>query len=272
MKISKYKRILSGTLSVLMMGQILIYGDGVSQGIAHAETIDSIKNAIAFEKTQAELAKEFDEAVDGLGDIDYFGVSDFSMMRSAASDEINLLSLDLEDVDVGAVSTLTVSGSVQKGTVSGHAASDNTPIYVRIFDGDWNELTSQEISDGGSYSVTAGSKEVYHVKFECDGYLPFYLKDFGTGSYQIGSGNSWDTITLIPGDTTYNEWEDNAWSDDVLNANDAAYVQSCLGAYRGDSDFNPSMDLDGDGVVSQAELDTFCELYTELGEDDRVFE
>lgn len=63
-------------------------------------------------------------------------------------------------------------------------------------------------SDGG-YSVTAGGSDVYHVKYECDGYLPFYLKDFGTGTYLIGSGDSNDTITLVPGDTTYNAGNGN---------------------------------------------------------------
>ena len=78
----------------------------------------------------------------------------------------------------------------------------------------------------------------------------FYLKDFGTGAYQIGSGKSWDTVTLVPGDTTWNEENDNQWSDDVLNSSDASYVESCRNAYRGDPGFNPSMDHDGDGIVA----------------------
>ena len=110
--------------------------------------------------------------------------------------------------------------------------------------------------------------DVYHVKFECDGYLPFYLKDFGTGAYQIGSGKSWDTVTLVPGDTTWNEENDNQWSDDVLNSSDASYVESCRNAYRGDPGFNPSMDHDGDGIVSDADWDYFYRLYEELGEDE----
>lgn len=109
---------------------------------------------------------------------------------------------------------------------------------------------------------------MYHVKFECDGYLPFYLKDFGTGSYTVGSGDSWDTVTLVPGDTTYNADNDNQWSDDVINSSDSAYVQSCLGATRGDSNFNPSMDADGDNVISQADLDAFCAFYENLADDE----
>ncbi|MFR1995801.1 hypothetical protein [Ruminococcus sp.] len=33
-----------------------------------------------------------------------------------------------------------------------------------------------------------------------------------------------------------------------------AYVQSCLGAYRGDDAFNFSIDLNGNGIIDQEEL------------------
>ena len=45
-----FQRALSGVLSVLFVGQVLIYGDGSSQGIAHAETIADIKES--FQETQ----------------------------------------------------------------------------------------------------------------------------------------------------------------------------------------------------------------------------
>ncbi|MCI8777348.1 MAG: hypothetical protein HFK00_08195 [Oscillospiraceae bacterium] len=41
----------------MFVGQVLIYGDGSSQGIAHAETIEAIKEAVAEEKTNDELRK-----------------------------------------------------------------------------------------------------------------------------------------------------------------------------------------------------------------------
>ncbi len=75
-------------------------------------------------------------------------------------------------------------------------------------------------------------------------------------------------MTLVPGDTTWNEENDNQWSDDVLNSSDASYVESCRNAYRGDPGFNPSMDHDGDGIVSDADWDYFYRLYEELGEDE----
>lgn len=164
-------------------------------------------------------------------------------------------------------SELIIHGYVYKGMVDGYAARDNEPVFVRIFNGDWAEISSAEVSSDGSYSVTASGSDVYHVKFECNGYLPFYLKDFGTGSYKVGSGDSDDTVTLIPGDTTYNYYNSNQWSDDVLNADDLSYVQSCVGATSyGQTDFNLSMDTNNDGVITQDELDSFCAFYTNLAE------
>lgn len=254
----RIRKLLSGVLAVMFVGQVMIYGDGSSQGIAHAETIAGIKESLQLSENADELAQDFESAVDGLGEVDYFGSPEAVIAAYSA---------ELSD-EVSFATGLTITGKVQKGVVSGHAASDDTHIFVRIFNGDWAEIASKEISDGDSFSVSASGSDVYHVKFECDGYLPFYLKDFGTGKYQVGSGNSWDTVTLVPGDTTWNEDNANQWSDDVINSADAAYVQSCLGATRGDSDFNPSMDTDGDNVISQADLDAFCDFYENLGDDE----
>ena len=251
----KLSRIVSGILSLMFVGQVMIYGDGNFQGIAHAETISDIKESLQFSKNADELQKEFENAVGGLGEIDYFASPESGIMMMNEAGEGK----------AAKASGLKISGKVEKG---GQKTADDTPIFVHIFNGDWAKLASKEISDGDSFSVEASGSDVYHVKFECDGYLPFYLKDFGTGSYTVGSGDSWDTVTLIPGDTTWNEENDNQWSDDVLNAADSEYVKSCLGATRGDSDFNPSMDADGDNVISQDDLEAFCEFYENLGDDE----
>ena len=250
----KLSRILAGTLSAMFVGQVLIYGDGNSQGIAHAETIARIKKSLQLSKNADKLQEEFENEIKGLGEVEYFGYPEYSIMMM---NEIT------ESRSESFASGLTISGSVEKG---GQKTQDDTPVFVRIFNGNWEEIAYQEIDDGGSYSVTASGSDVYHVKFECDGYLPFYLKDFGTGSYQIGSGESKDTVTLVPGDTTWNADNGNQWSDDRIDGNDVEYVRSCLGATRGDSDFNPSMDADGDNFISQADLDAFCQLYFELEE------
>ena len=104
---------------------------------------------------------------------------------------------------------------------------DDIPVYVIIFDAGWNELTRQQVADDGSYSVTAEGYSVYNVKYECDGYLPFFIRNYGTGSYLIGTGESEDTITLIPGDTTYNAENGNQWSDEWINSADHEYVLEC---------------------------------------------
>ena len=286
----KLTRTIAGVMSLMFVGQIMVFGDGASQGILHADTIASAAEAIEGARNKDQLAKDFEEATKGLGEVDYFelpesveqnimtyssrteaqveaeteSASDFTWDFTAKS-YIQYLK---EATGVQDTSALTITGKVQKGTVNGHAASDNTPIYVRIFDGDWNEIESWEVSEGEEYTATVTGSGVHHVKFECDGYLPFYLKDFGTGSFQIGSGDSLDTVTLVPGDTIWNEDNANQWSDDVINSSDLAYVQSCYGAYRGDPGFNPSMDHDGDGIVGDADWDYFYRLYEELDENE----
>lgn len=261
----RLNRTIAGVMSLMFMGQVMIFGDGSAQGILHANTIASAAEAIEEAKNAEDLAAEFDTATEGLGEVEYFGSPDANVMAMSetgadtASEQIREAPADV----------LTVEGSVLKGTVANvKEPTDDTPIYVRIFDGNWKEIASQEITNGGNYSVTAGDSDVYHVKYECDGYLPFYLKDFGTGTYRVGSGESDNTVTLVPGDTTYNYYNANQWSDDVLDGNDLAYVQSCLYAYRGDTGFNPSMDHDGDGIVSDADWEYFYRLYEELEENE----
>ena len=265
----KLTRTLAGVMSLMFMGQIMIFGDGSAQGLLHADTIASAAEAIEGAKNKDQLAKEFEEATKDLGKVDYFDVAEdkneTANNEEIAEDDISVQSESDEAVQdhTAVIATasdgdapageLTVTGIVKQGDVNG--IKDKTPIYVRIFDENWNEIEYQELRSGDSYSVTASSGSgIYHVKYESDGYLPFYLKDFGTGTYTVGSGASRNTVTLVPGDTTWNEEHDNEWSDDVINGKDLAYVQSCLGAYRGDDAFNFSIDLDDDGKIDQAEL------------------
>ena len=265
----KLTRTLAGVMSLMFMGQVMIFGDGSAQGLLHADTIASAAEAIEGAKNKDQLAKEFEEATKDLGKVDYFDVTEdkneTANNEEIAEDDISVQSESDEAVQNHAATIatasdgnapageLTVTGIVKQGVING--IDDKTPIYVRIFDENWNELEYQELRSGDSYSVTASSGSgIYHVKYESDGYLPFYLKDFGTGTYTVGSGDSRNAVTLVPGDTTWNEEHDNEWSDDVINGKDLAYVQSCLGAYRGDDAFNFSMDLDDDGKIDQAEL------------------
>ena len=239
----KLTRMLAGVLSVMFVGQIMIYGDGSSQGIAHAETIAGIKESLQLSENADELQQEYENAVDGLGKVDYFDYSEsganafYKAQRNA--------------VAANSASGLTISGNV---VTEGNL---NTPVYVRIFNGDWAEIASEKVADfgGGSFSINASGSDVYHVKFECDGYLPFYLKDFGTGSYTVGSGDSWDTVTLVPGDTTYNADNDDQWSDDVIDENDAAYVSQFIGKRKAIGNYEADFDMNGDGSIDAEDLE-----------------
>lgn len=267
----KLTRTLAGAMSLMFMGQVMIFGDGSAQGLLHADTIASAAEAIEGAKNKDQLAKEFEEATKDLGKVDFFDVADEKENGTVVNEDTAKNDIAVQSDEAGAavqdrsaavmaasegdapVGELTVTGIVKQGVING--IQDKTPIYVRIFDENWNELEYQELQSGDSYTVTASSGSgIYHVKYESDGYLPFYLKDFGTGTYTVGSGDSRNAVTLVPGDTTWNEEHDNEWSDDVINGKDLAYVQSCLGAYRGDDAFNFSMDLDDDGKIDQAEL------------------
>ena len=72
---NKLKRIIAVTMSSLFVGQVLIYGDGSSQGIAHAETIADIKESFELSGNADELKQEYENAVDGLGEVDYFSTA-----------------------------------------------------------------------------------------------------------------------------------------------------------------------------------------------------
>ncbi len=265
--VKTHNRIIAGVLSVLFTGQIALFGDGTSKGILHPDTIAYAAKSIKEKKTEKELAEEFEQAVSELGQVDYFGDTDVvtgsRLLKSARARSAN--SDPMDDVS----SSLTVSGKVSLGEVSGVTRSDDPPIYVRIYTGDWQELTHKTVHNGESYnvSVEGGYSDVYHVKYECDGYLPFYLKDYGTGSFVVGSNGSHDTVTLVPGDTTYNANDNNQWSDDNLTSDDANYVSSCLRAVKGASDYLDWLDYDGDGEISQDDVNAVQDMYVNMGED-----
>ena len=90
----KLTRILSGALSLVFVGQVMIYGDGAAQGVLHASSIASAAEAIEEAKNADQLAAEFDEATAGLGDVEYFA--------SPESDEAGISALSEEDEDTTA--------------------------------------------------------------------------------------------------------------------------------------------------------------------------
>ena len=214
--IKKFQRILSGVLAAMFVGQVMIYGDGSSQGIAHAETISEIKESLQLSENADALQQEYENSIDGLGEVDYFG----------NPEEISLYSSDTGDVSVAEAGGLAISGYVgQYGTYS-----DLTKVKILIFDG-WDLANQTTANASGFFTIsTYGLGPDTNVKIECDGYLPRFYKGMGYGSYWIGSSE--EPEMLLPGDTTWNEEQDNQWSDEQINSADAAYVQSCLGAWR----------------------------------------
>ncbi len=72
--IKKFQRILSGVLAAMFVGQVMIYGDGSSQGIAHAETISEIKESLQLSENADALQQEYENSIDGLGEVDYFEI------------------------------------------------------------------------------------------------------------------------------------------------------------------------------------------------------
>ena len=111
----KFTRILSGVLSAVFIGQVMIYGDGSSQGIAHADTIEQIKKSLELSGNAEELKQQFENGINGLGEVDYFGsMENSTVMMKKASDS-------LPDI----ASDLTVTGSVQKGAAAGYTANDD---------------------------------------------------------------------------------------------------------------------------------------------------
>lgn len=124
----RLSRVLAGTLSAMFVGQVLIYGDGRSRGIAHAETIARIKKSLQLSKNADKLQEEFENEIKGLGEVEYFGYpeSGIMMMNEAAESK------------AAKASGLKISGKVEKG---GQKTADDTPIFVRIFNGDWAEIS-----------------------------------------------------------------------------------------------------------------------------------
>lgn len=183
--IKKFQRILSGVLAAMFVGQVMIYGDGSSQGIAHAETISEIKESLQLSEHADALQQEYDSAIDGLGKVEYFGEP------KAASAYMS----NTGEPSIAEAGGLSISGYVgQYGT-----CSDLTKVKILIFDG-WDLANQTTASAGGFFTVSAyGLGTDVNVKIECDGYLPRFYKGMGYGSYWLGSSE--EPEMLLPGDT-----------------------------------------------------------------------
>ena len=116
---------------------------------------------------------EFEEATKDLGKVDFFDVADEKENGTVVNEDTAKNDIAVQSDEAGAavqdrsaavmaasegdapVGELTVTGIVKQGVING--IQDKTPIYVRIFDENWNELEYQELQSGDSYTVTASS-------------------------------------------------------------------------------------------------------------------
>ena len=69
-----FKKATAGVLSFLMAAQVMIFGDGTAQGILHADTLAEAAEHVETYKNARQLKDEYDSAVEGLGEVEYFSV------------------------------------------------------------------------------------------------------------------------------------------------------------------------------------------------------
>lgn len=80
--VKTHNRIIAGVLSTLMVGQVTFFGDGTTKGILHPDTIAYAAEEIKTRANERELAEEFERAIQGIGEVDYFDSSSSSTTNS----------------------------------------------------------------------------------------------------------------------------------------------------------------------------------------------
>ena len=202
-----HNRIIAATLSATFIGQVLLFGDGTAKGILHPDTIAYAAEAAEKRANEKELAEEFERAIQGIGEVDYFegsansSTSSSKRTRSLSSTApLRTTSSSPLDSFPSVAQNLTVSG-----VVSSLEDCDVSNAKVIIFNADWQDIATTNVNADGSFSVTATgfTSTATHVKIECNGYLPRFYRNMGYGSYDLGEN------ILIPGDTTYNPDHNN---------------------------------------------------------------
>ena len=101
----KLSRIVAGALSVMFVGQVMIYGDGSSRWYRSCGNNCRDKGILAASENADELAQVYENAVEGLGEVEYFGSPEAG---------ITAYSAELSD-EVSFATGLTITGKVQKG-------------------------------------------------------------------------------------------------------------------------------------------------------------
>ncbi|MDE6848365.1 MAG: hypothetical protein K2J44_03340, partial [Ruminococcus sp.] len=234
---SKPKRVLSGLLATLTLGQNLLCNNGA--------VITSLTTKASTTKT-AIVTKE-----DLVNDI----IESAYELRYSNSDtsEISLFSLFGGKTDT--IDSLNISGYI--GLEDGRTEE----ISVIIFDDNWNTIAETTVYPNEYFSVSANgiknSTSTTHVKIECNGYLPRFYKDMGFGSYQLGTSENPEILYF--GDTTYNPDAENQWSDEVINYNDLDFVSNQIDKRKGDENFDDRYDLNHDGLINNDDISIIAE-------------
>lgn len=239
------KRVVSFILSTILVGQAFIYGDGMSQGLLHAETLNDISNSIKKQQQEKILANEFEKATQGLSQVEYFDYD---------NNELSMLSLS-NDASKNIPNTLTIQGYVSLATIQIENLRNNQKIKVIIFNDSWETIGEAVISPNQYFevSVDTSNTSTTHVKIECDGYLPRFYKDMGHGGYQLGTESNPEI--LLPGDTKYNKDNSNQWSDEVIDANDVNFVGEQLGKRQRSENYYEQYDVNGDNIIDSLDGD-----------------
>jgi len=252
-----YKRIISGVLASLFAVQLLVYGDAGNNGLVMVENIKAVGNAIEQQINSKALKAEFDEAVGGLGEVDYFNIAERGLFRSAS------LQSSGNNDEIVKPDGLTINGYVgQYGTYS-----DLSKVKILIFN-DWtlvDETYAQ--ADGSFYISVAGLGTSTNIKIECDGYMPRFYRSMGHGSYQFGTADNPEM--LYPGDTTYNENESNRWSDEQITSDDADYVYGFIGLRDAKGNYDSKYDFNNDRSIDPEDLALIEEHYCENTDDEK---
>lgn len=234
---SKSKRMLSGLLATITLGQNLLCNN--------ATIITSLTTKASTTKPTA-ISKE-----DLINDI----IERANELRYSNSDtsEISLFSLFSGKPDT--IDSLNISGYI------GLEDNRTEEISVIIFDDNWNTLAETTVYPNEYFSISTNdiknSTSTTHVKIECNGYLPRFYKDMGFGSYQLGTSENPEILYF--GDTTCNPDVGNQWSDEVINYNDLDFVSNQIDKRKGDENFDDRYDLNHDGLINNDDISIIAE-------------
>lgn len=177
---SKSKRMLSGLLATITLGQNLLCNN--------ATIITSLTTKASTTKPTA-ISKEdlINDIIERANELRY---------SNSNTSEISLFSLFSGKPDI--IDSLNISGYI------GLEDNRTEEISVIIFDDNWNTLAETTVYPNEYFSISTNdiknSTSTTHVKIECNGYLPRFYKDMGFGSYQLGTSENPEILYF--GDTT----------------------------------------------------------------------